>query len=67
MEHFALAKIMQPPSQQGFSCSHTGPVSTCGIATFARGPTLRLTPFASFSGRCAMKLRSAGHLERWGS
>ena len=29
------------------------------------GPTLRSTPFASLSGRCAMKPRSAGHLERW--
>jgi hypothetical protein len=30
-------------------------------------PTLRSTPFASLSGRCAMKPRSAGHLERWAS
>ena len=29
------------------------------------GLTLRSTPFASLSGRCAMKPRSAGHLERW--
>ena len=29
-----------------------------------RGPTRRSTPFASLSGRSAMKPRSAGHLER---
>ena len=32
---------------------------------FAVGLTLRSTPFASLSGRCAIKPRSAGHLERW--
>lgn len=29
-----------------------------------RGPTRRSTPFPSVTGRCAMKPRSAGHLER---
>ncbi len=31
-----------------------------------RGPTRRSTPFPSVTGRCAMKPRSAGHLQRWG-
>ncbi len=32
-----------------------------------RGPTRRSTPFPSVTGRCAMKPRSAGHLQRWAS
>ena len=30
-------------------------------------PTRRSTPFPSVTGRCAMKPRSAGHLQRWGA
>jgi hypothetical protein len=30
-------------------------------------PTRRSTPFPSVTGRCAIKPRSAGHLQRWGA
>ncbi len=38
--------------------------SACASRVQPRGPTRRSTPFASLSGRCAMKPRSAGHLQR---
>ena len=41
--------------------------SACALHVQPRGPTRRSTPFPSVTGRCAMKLRSAGHLQRWGS
>jgi hypothetical protein len=51
----------------GFPGGVAAQVSGCSVAASVRGPTLRSTPFASLSGRCAMKPRSAGHLERWAS
>jgi hypothetical protein len=55
------------------SCRHRGS-SALALARFLgaprvqpRGPTRRSTPFASLSGRCAIKPRSAGHLARWAS
>ena len=50
---------------------HCGP-SALALARFLgaprvqpRGPTRRSTPFPSVTGRCAMKPRSAGHLQRY--
>jgi hypothetical protein len=51
------------------SVSHRGAVLQLVAPRFvgSAAPTHRSTPFASLSGRCAIKPRSAGHLKRWAS
>ena len=48
---------------------HRAPGVTVAEALFPvqplRGPTRRSTSFPSVTGRCAIKPRSAGHLQRW--
>jgi hypothetical protein len=54
----------QALARRGFPGCVAGQVSGSSVAVSVKGPTRRSTPFASLSGRCAMKPRSAGHLER---
>jgi hypothetical protein len=61
---FRVGALSQGLVPRGFPARVAGQLS-CGGGAVVRGPTLRSTSLPSVAGRCAIKPRSAGYLERW--